>query len=80
MTKEKAIELNPISIGVAEITIVGDGDLATKNRSWGEVYKCMLATNRYRGVFMFEPKDDQKATDVVARFNDIILKSYEEIE
>lgn len=27
MTKEKAIELNPISIGVAEITIVGDGDL-----------------------------------------------------
>ena len=26
-----------------------------------------------------EPKDNQKATDVVARYNDIILKSYEEL-
>lgn len=59
--------------------LVGDGDLATKNRSWGEVYKCMLATNRYRGVFMFEPKDDQKATEVMRRFEDIILKSYKNL-
>ena len=39
----------------------------------------MLKDNGYRGVFMFEPKDNQKATDVVARYNDIILKSYEEL-
>ncbi len=60
--------------------LVGDGDIHTKNRPWGEVYKTMLKDNGYRGVFMFEPKDNQKATDVVARFNDIILKSYEELE
>jgi sugar phosphate isomerase/epimerase len=59
--------------------LVGDGDIHTKNRPWGEIYKTMLSNNGYRGVFMFEPKDNQKATDVVARYNEIILKSYNEI-
>jgi sugar phosphate isomerase/epimerase len=59
--------------------LVGDGDIHTKNRPWGEIYKTMLSNNGYRGVFMFEPKDNQKAADVVARYNDIILKSYNEI-
>ena len=59
--------------------LVGDGDIHTKNRPWGEIYKTMLSNNGYRGVFMFEPKDNQKATDVVARYNEIILKSYNEV-
>ena len=60
--------------------LVGNGDIATKNRAWGEVYKTMLNKNRYRGVFMFEPKDDQKATDVMSRFKEIILESYKELQ
>ncbi len=59
--------------------LVGDGDLATKNREWGEVYKTMLEDNRYRGVFMFEPKDDQKAAEVMRRYNEIILSSYQNL-
>ncbi|MEE0916077.1 MAG: hypothetical protein U0L45_06170, partial [Alistipes sp.] len=59
--------------------LVGDGDLATKNREWGEVYKTMLEDNRYRGVFMFEPKDDQKAAEVMRRYNEIILSSYKNL-
>jgi sugar phosphate isomerase/epimerase len=60
--------------------LVGDGDLAEKNRAWGDVYKTMLTKNRYRGVFMFEPKDDQKAEEVMRRFNEVILASYESLE
>ena len=60
--------------------LVGEGDLATKNRAWGEVYKTMLATNRYRGVFMFEPKDDQSAAEVMRRFNNIVLTSYNSLD
>lgn len=56
--------------------LVGNGDIATKNRAWGEVYKTMLTKNRYRGVFMFEPKDDQKAEEVMRRFNEVVLESY----
>lgn len=55
--------------------LVGDGDIATKNRPWGEVYRTLLANNRYRGVFMFEPKDNQSAADVMATYQEI-LKSY----
>ena len=59
--------------------LVGDGDIATKNRAWGEIYKTLLIDNGYRGVFMFEPKDNQKAADVMARYNEIILPSYKQI-
>ena len=60
--------------------LVGEGNLATKNRAWGEVYKTMLATNRYRGVFMFEPKDDQSAAEVMRRFHNIVLESYNSLD
>ena len=56
--------------------LVGDGDLATKNRPWGEVYKTLLNKNGYRGVFMFEPKDNQAAAEVMRRYTDVILESY----
>ena len=56
--------------------LVGDGDLATKNRPWGEVYKTLLDKNGYRGVFMFEPKDNQAAAEVMRRYTDVILESY----
>lgn len=59
--------------------IVGQGDIATKNRSWGEIYKTLLESNGYRGVFMFEPKDNQSASDIMATYNDIILPSYSEL-
>ena len=62
--------------GTDDHKLVGDGDIATKNRAWGEVYKTMLTKNRYRGVFMFEPKDEQKAEEVMRRFNEVILPSY----
>ncbi|MBR5885763.1 MAG: sugar phosphate isomerase/epimerase [Alistipes sp.] len=65
--------------GTDDHQLVGDGDLATKNRPWGEVYKTMLTKNRYRGVFMFEPKDNQKAEEVMRRFNEVILPSYENL-
>jgi len=58
--------------------LVGNGDIATKNRRWGEVYKTMLSANRYRGVFMFEPKDNQTAEDVMKTFNDI-LQDYQSL-
>lgn len=56
--------------------LVGDGDLATKNRPWGEVYKTLLDKNGYRGVFMFEPKDNQAAAEVMRRYTDVVLESY----
>lgn len=56
--------------------LVGDGNLASKNRDWGEVYKTMLEKNRYRGVFMFEPQNSHSAAEIMRRFNDIILASY----
>lgn len=56
--------------------LVGDGDLATKNRPWGEVYKTLLDKNGYRGVFMFEPKDNQSAAEVMRRYTDVVLESY----
>ena len=59
--------------------IVGQGDIATKNRSWGEIYKTLLESNGYRGVFMFEPKDNQSASDIMATYNDIILPSYSQL-
>lgn len=48
--------------------LVGDGDIDC----WGEVYRTLLETNRYRGVFMFEPKDDQSAKDVMASYERIV--------
>ena len=59
---------------------VGNGDIATKNRPWGEVYKTMLTKNRYRGVFMFEPKDNQSAEEVMRRFHEVVLASYESLD
>ncbi|MBQ9137642.1 MAG: sugar phosphate isomerase/epimerase [Alistipes sp.] len=59
--------------------LVGDGDIATKNRSWGEIYKTLLQDNGYRGVFMFEPKDDQSAAEVMRRYNEIVLESYKSL-
>ena len=56
--------------------LVGNGDIATKNRPWGEVYKTLLEKNRYRGVFMFEPKDNQAAAEVMRRYYDVVLESY----
>ena len=55
--------------------IVGQGDV---NR-WGEVYKTLLEDNRYRGVFMFELGGKNPA-EVMAAYNDIILKQYSELE
>ena len=52
--------------------LVGTGDIATKNHRWGEIYKTLLVNNGYRGVFMFEPKDDQKAVDVMATYEEIV--------
>ena len=66
--------------GTDDHKLVGDGDIATKNRAWGEVYKTMLTKNRYRGVFMFEPKDNQKAEEVMRRFNEVILPSYHNLD
>ena len=55
--------------------VVGQGDV---NR-WGEVYKTLLEDNRYRGVFLFELGGKDPA-EVMATYNDIILKQYSEIE
>ena len=55
--------------------VVGQGDV---NR-WGEVYKTLLEDNRYRGVFMFELGGKNPA-EVMATYNDIILKQYSELE
>lgn len=55
--------------------LVGSGDIATNNRRWGEIYKTLLVNNGYRGVFMFEPKDNQKAVDVMATY-EAILEDY----
>ena len=55
--------------------VVGQGDV---NR-WGEVYKTLLEDNRYRGVFMFELGGKNPA-EVMAAYNDIILKQYSELE
>ena len=54
---------------------MGQGDV---NR-WGEVYKTLLEDNRYRGVFLFELGGKDPA-EVMATYNDIILKQYSEIE
>ena len=48
--------------------LVGQGNI---NR-WGEVYRTLIETNRYRGVFMFEPKDEQSAKDVMASYERIV--------
>ena len=48
--------------------LVGQGDIAR----WGAVYRTLLAVNRYRGVFMFEPTDKQKADDVMATYRTIL--------
>lgn len=48
--------------------IVGNGDISC----WGEVYRSLLETNRYRGVFMFEPKDNQSARDIMASYERIV--------
>ena len=45
-----------------------DGDI----KRWGQVYRTLLETNRYRGVFMFEPKDRHKAKDVMASYERIV--------
>ena len=55
--------------------VVGQGDV---NR-WGEVYQTLLEDNRYRGVFLFELGGKDPA-EVMATYNDIILKQYSEIE
>ncbi len=54
-----------------EHRLAGDGDIS----KWGEVYKTLLTVNRYRGVFMFEPKDNQSAADVMASYQ-MILDAY----
>lgn len=54
--------------------VVGQGNV---NR-WGEVYKTLLEKNRYRGVFMFELGGKDPA-EVMATYNDIILKQYKEL-
>ena len=64
--------------GTDDHQLVGDGDIATKNRPWGQVYRTLLEKNRYRGVFMFEPKDTQAAAEVMRRYTDIVLASYED--
>ncbi len=51
--------------------LVGQGSIS----KWGEVYRTLLTVNRYRGVFMFEPTDDQSAKDVMATYQ-IILNAY----
>ena len=48
--------------------MVWDGDI----QRWGEVYKTLLEANRYRGVFMFEPQDSQKAKDVMAAYEKVV--------
>lgn len=48
--------------------LVGQGNIGR----WGEVYRTLLADNRYRGVFMFEPSDKQKADDVMATYRTIL--------
>lgn len=48
--------------------LVGQGDIAR----WGDVYRTLLAVNRYRGVFLFEPTDTQKAADVMATYRTIL--------
>ena len=48
--------------------MVWEGDI----KRWGEVYKTMLETNRYRGVFMFEPQDSQSAKDVMAAYERVV--------
>lgn len=67
-------------------TIFGSGDdahlLVGKGNidRWGEVYRTLLETNRYRGVFMFEPKDHHNAKDVMATYDRIVedfLKTFE---
>ncbi len=49
--------------------LVGHGNIGR----WGEVYKTLLTVNRYRGVFMFEPSDDQSAKDVMATYQTILM-------
>lgn len=44
-------------------SLAGDGSMGR----WGELYRCLLETNRYRGVFMFEPNERQAAADVMQR-------------
>ncbi len=51
--------------------LVGLGNV----NKWGEVYLTLLTKNLYRGVFMFEPSDDQSAKDVMATYN-LVLSSY----
>ena len=48
--------------------MVWEGDI----QRWGQVYKTMLEANRYRGVFMFEPQDSQKAKDVMAAYERVV--------
>ena len=50
--------------------LVGTGDIS----KWGEVYMTMLSVNRYRGVFMFEPKNEQSAEDVMKSYEFIVEK------
>ncbi len=54
--------------------LVGQGNIS----KWGEVYRTLLTVNRYRGVFMFEPTDDQSANDVMATYQ-IILNAYNQL-
>ena len=56
--------------GVDDHRIVGYGDIGT-NFGWGNVYKTMLTTNRYRGVFLFELSGEDP-TEVMATYNAIV--------
>ncbi len=75
-TRLGTLHIHDTIFGTNEDThmLVGKGTIST----WGEVYRTLLTVNRYRGVFMFEPSDDQKAKDVMDTYQ-LILDAYDKL-